>query len=46
MKAVRELIQKRQIEHFKKADPQYGQGVEQGLARSTPGDPRLAPVIE
>jgi catalase len=46
MKSVPELIQMRQIEHFKKADPRYGQGVEQGLARARAGDPRQVPVVK
>lgn len=31
MKGIDEAIQRRQIEHFKKADPAYGEGVAKGL---------------
>lgn len=44
MKSVPEFIQKRQIAHFKKADAEYGAGVEKGLAAATPGDPLRVPV--
>jgi catalase len=46
MKSVPELVKKRQIAHFKKADAEYGAGIEAGLASSPAGDPRQVPVIK
>ena len=46
MKSVPETIQRRQIEHFKRADPEYGARVERGLERAEPGDPRQVPVVK
>ena len=46
MKSVPEFIQKKQIAHFKKADKEYGEGVEKGLARAQPGDPLRVPVVK
>jgi catalase len=44
MKSVPAFIQKRQIEHFKKADADYGTRIEKGLAKVTPGDPRQVSI--
>ena len=44
MKSVPKFIQERQIAHFTKADPEYGEGVKKGLAHATPGDPLRVPV--
>ena len=46
MHSVPESIQKRQIEHFKKADAEYGTQVEHGLASARAGDPRQVPVTK
>jgi catalase len=46
MKSVPEPIQKRQVAHFHKADPEYGTQVEQGLAATRAGDPRQVPVVK
>jgi catalase len=46
MKSVPESIQKRQIAHFTKADPEYGARVAKGLAHAQPGDPRQVPVVK
>lgn len=44
MNTVPESIQKKQIEHFKKADPEYGARVEAGLKEGRTPDPRQVPV--
>ena len=44
MKSVPKFIQERQIAHFMKADPEYGAGVQKGLAAATPGDPKQVPI--
>ncbi|MBC7396617.1 MAG: catalase, partial [Bdellovibrionales bacterium] len=44
MKSVPKFIQERQVAHFMKADPAYGEGVKAKLARAIPGDPRQVPV--
>ena len=36
MASVPRDIQRRQIEHFRKADPDYGHGVAEGLGVTTP----------
>jgi catalase len=46
MKSVPDFIQKRQIDHFEKADPEYGARVEKGLAPAKAGDPRQVPVVK
>jgi catalase len=46
MRSVPELVQSRQIAHFKKADPEYGARVEKGLASARAGDPRQVPVVK
>jgi len=46
LKSVPEFIQRRQIEHFKKADPEYGARVESGLGSAKAGDPRQVPVTK
>ena len=46
MKSVPELIQKRQVAHFHKADREYGAAVEAGLAAARAGDPRQVPVVK
>ncbi len=46
MKSVPSFIQERQIAHFMKADPEYGNGVQQALAMLTPGDPKQVPVTK
>ena len=46
MKSVPEFIQKKQIAHFKKADKEYGERVEKGLAAAKPGDPLRVPVTK
>ena len=44
MKSVPPFIQKRQIAHFGKADKEYGERVESGLAAAVPGDPSQVSV--
>ena len=46
MKSVPEFVQKRQVAHFKKADPRYGERVEKGLEGSLRGDPRQVPITK
>jgi len=46
MKSVPAFIQKRQLAHFEKADPDYGARVARGLAKVEPGDPRQVPVTK
>ena len=46
MKSVPELIRNKQIEHFKKADPEYGARVERGLAELLAGDLLRVPAAE
>ncbi|MBC7693258.1 MAG: catalase [Methylotenera sp.] len=46
MKSVPAFIQERQIQHFMKADKEYGEGVKKGLALTPPGDPRRVPVTK
>ncbi|HVT04331.1 MAG TPA: catalase [Thermoanaerobaculia bacterium] len=46
MKSVPVFIQDRQIDHFMKADPEYGRGVQQALAMLAPGDPKQVPVTK
>ncbi len=46
MKSVPDFIKKRQVEHFKKADPDYGARIEKGLAATKAGDPREVPVVK
>jgi catalase len=46
MKSVPEFIQKRQLEHFKKADLEYGARVAKGLASAVAGDPNRVPVVK
>ena len=46
MHSVPEFIQKRQIEHFMKADKEYGTRIKEGLDRARPGDPRQVPVVK
>ena len=46
IKSVPDFIQKRQVEHFKKADKDYGARVEKGLAAATAGDPKQVPVTK
>jgi catalase len=44
LKSVPELIQRKQVEHFKKADPEYGERVVLELRRANAGDPNQVPV--
>jgi len=46
MKSVPSFIQDRQLEHFKRADADYGARVARGLTLATPGDPRQVPVVK
>ena len=46
MKSVPAAIQDTQILHFKKADPEYGARVENGLKSATAADPRQVPVTK
>ena len=46
MKSVPAQIQNKQLEHFKKADPEYGARVEQALRAVTAGDPQQVPVTK
>ena len=46
MKSVPAFIQERQVAHFKKADKEYGERIEKGLAAATPGDPLRVPVTK
>jgi len=46
MKSVPSFIQDRQLEHFKRADADYGARVARGLALATPGDPRQVPIVK
>lgn len=46
MKSVPSFIQERQIVHFKKADKEYGERVEKGLAAARPGDSKQVPVTK
>ena len=46
MRSVPDFIQKRQLQHFLKADKQYGERIERGLAKARPGDPRQVPVVK
>jgi catalase len=46
MKSVPGFIQARQVEHFRKADPDYGARVEAGLALTKAGDPKQVPVVK
>ena len=46
MKSVPGFIQDRQLEHFKRADADYGSRVARGLTLATPGDPRQVPVVK
>ena len=46
MKSVPGFIQKKQVEHFRKADKEYGERVEKALKAATPGDPLRVPVVK
>ena len=46
MKSVPAFIQERQLAHFMKADPSYGEGIKKGLATAHPGDPRKVSVTK
>jgi catalase len=46
LKSVPELIRNRQLEHFKKADPEYAARVAQVLRGEKPGDPKQVPVTK
>ena len=46
MKSVPAFIQKKQVEHFRKADKEYGDRVEKGLKAAMPGDPLRVPVVK
>jgi catalase len=46
MRSVPSFIQDRQVEHFKRADPDYGHRVARGLTAATAGDPRQVSVVK
>ncbi len=46
MKSVPEFIQKRQVEHFMKADKAYGEGVRIGLEKAVADDPLKVSVTK
>jgi catalase len=46
LKFVPEVIQNKQLEHFKKADPEYGERVALTLRGTRPGDPKQVPVTK
>ena len=46
MKSVPGFIQQRQLAHFARADPEYGDKVRRGLEKASAGDPRQVPVVK
>jgi catalase len=46
LKSVPEFVQKRQLAHFKKADPEYGERVLAELHKMSVGDPNQVPVTK
>jgi catalase len=46
MRSVPDEIQKRQVVHFTKADPDYGARVAAGLGTAKAGDPLQVPVVK
>jgi catalase len=45
MKSIPDFIQERQVAHFKKAEKEYGERVEKGLAAVRADDPRKVSVV-